>query len=107
MSEESEKAAKWDMLVSLKKERAHLEVLFEQARDIGKNLERLGRLLGNAAWTFRVTGESIHGERRDEESSTLETPLDFLNAEKITKLISDINETRSNILRLQKSTEAL
>jgi hypothetical protein len=101
MSEESEKAAKWDMVLQLKAERSSLSVLHNEAEKIGKELVRFGSVLANPSWTFEITETNIQGKGTILNAGDMTIPLESLDQEKICKLINDINETPSNIKRLE------
>ena len=104
MSEEAEKAAKWDMLQDLKAQKSSSGVLHERADKIGKSLENFGRVLQNSSWILTRTQTSIKGKATIVEArgAELEIPLSDLNADEICRLIDDIAETRQRIKTLQE-----
>lgn len=103
-SEEAEKAAKWDMLQSLKQSRAHLAVLRDRAEKIGKVLEDFGTVLANPAWRFTISESEIVGE------TTLVSPVrplifprSYFDCEAIVNLIREIEETEKTVQTQSKA----
>jgi hypothetical protein len=99
MTEESEKAAKWDMLMGLKAEQARLAVLREQAKKIGKDLQDFGAILSNPLRKFKIEPPVIEAMPTAVDAHRT-IPLDSLNQEKVIALIKDIEETEGRISEL-------
>jgi len=102
MSEESEKAAKWDTLIQLKKEKSRLSSLYKQAEETGKELEDFGSVLKNRSWVFTVTENAIYGKGTVQDTGDRSIQFESLDGKKISSLINDINETQETIRRLQE-----
>jgi len=97
LSEESEKAANWDMLQRLKSERSRLSALQDQAQTMGNQLDELGRVLKNPAWTLVIRDEQITGTSSVARGAKFSVPLSILNPGTLSRLIQDTAETKHNI----------
>jgi hypothetical protein len=111
MTEEAEKATKWDMLVKLKSERSRLAALRDEAREIGQELSTFGSLLANPSWLFTVTQDAIEGVPTAAGGGLngVKIALSNLSAgrRRICALLNDINETRAKMETLGKATQEI
>jgi len=104
MSEEAEKAAKWDMLQESKAARSKFAALRQEAERVGKNLQWLGSVLGNLTWDLRITESSLVG-RSSAVNTEFEIPLADLDRKRILALIEDLKETDQRIRTLRQRLE--
>jgi hypothetical protein len=104
MTEEAEKAAKWDMLQELKRKKSHLAVLRDSLEKTGKSLQKFGLLLINPLWLFRREKEGIAGNHTTLSGPDchFEIPLAHLNVEHITELLQDVAGTQEEIHALEE-----
>jgi hypothetical protein len=105
MSIESEKAAKWDMLMELKAERYNLSVLYLKAREIAEVLEHFGKVFANPSWSFRIAENSIQGRSTNVKEADVILPYESLNRETICALVNEINKTQFNIKKLESQVK--
>jgi hypothetical protein len=98
VSEEAEKAARYDMMVALKRTQQHLATLRGQAKKIGEALANFGLVLANPSWRFEVQAEKIVGVSSPEAGrGTVTIPREYLNDGVVVSLIADIQRASEDL----------
>jgi hypothetical protein len=103
MSEEAEKAAKWEMVEEYQRMKNEAARIRNKLKKTGDSLEQFGRLLANGVVVFKEQGGRIIGNLPDvgnPDGITVSIPTEHLNAAYVLGLISRLNEvqTRRNEL---------
>ena len=110
MSDEAEKAAKYDMIVKLRKTREKLTVLRDQAKEIGKALEDFGMILANPSWKLKVEDAEIIGKAeqfRGVSSATLTIKRSYLSDDLIVRLILELESTEKDLEEQSRAVKDL
>ena len=96
MTEEAEKAARFDMLVRLKRTKERLTVLRDQREKIGQALREFGAVLENASWEFVVQEGKIIGRSTDRAAFGATLVVTQSNVGKdVTELLQQIQEAET------------
>lgn len=107
-TETEEKAAKYDLLVSIKGKREHLAILRSRSRDIGTALQQFGWALSEAGWKlneggdFIIRNSNIAGSRQQ----LVKVPKELLNT-KVIDLLQEMEATRMEIAEVSQLGEEL
>jgi hypothetical protein len=108
-SAETEKAARFDMLVDLKSAKAHARTLRQQALAVGYSLELFGRALADPSARFEITANEITcivPAVVPPAPKSFRVPRYYLGEAPI-NMIYDILETDKKIKSLVENTEGI
>lgn len=103
MSDEAEKAAKYQMIEDYKKAQSHLSVLERELKIIGKEWEEAGRIFQNGKLSVNFSG----GDRIVVSDSKLMSTLfkSRINWDSLITLLSECVKTQQEVLELRSGIE--
>jgi hypothetical protein len=97
VSEEAEKAAKWDMREEYKRTKARLVTLENELRKIGDAWTGMGKWFKDPLGiSFQANAQQITAVKAKSKITVEAIPLEYLNADAIVRLINDLEETRKS-----------